>query len=164
MRNVGAAGMAGHRRHDPPARARPVAGNRAGERMHRAPPCAAAVSAEPVAAPAPAPVAAVVAEVAAPAVAEPVAAPVAAVVAAPVVAPKPVFALPTAELDQLAQSSGLQWVGTSPERAAAVQAAIAAEPVAVHVPRVRPPVAPVQAEPLVMVETKRDLGKMDLPF
>ena len=128
---------------------------------------AAAVVAEPVApvlASAPAPIAAVVVEVPAPATAEVVAAPVAAIVAAPVVAPKPVFALPTAELDQLAQNSGLQWVGTSPERAAAVQAAIAAEPTVVHVPRVRSAVAPIQAEPLVMVETKRDLGKMDLPF
>jgi ribonuclease E len=122
------------------------------------------VVAEPVVALASTPVVAEVAEVAAPVVVEPVAAPVAAIVAAPVVAVKPVFALPTAELDQLAQSSGLQWVGTSPERAAAVQAAIASEPIVVHVPRVRPAVAPVQAEPLVMVETKRDLGKMDLPF
>jgi ribonuclease E len=47
---------------------------------------------------------------------------------------------------------------------AAVQAAIAAEAAVVHVPRVRPVLPPVQAEPLVMVETKRDLGKMDLPF
>ena len=83
---------------------------------------------------------------------------------AAVVAPKPVFALPTAELDQLAQNSGLQWIGTSPERAAEVRAAIAAEAVVAHVPRGRPAPVSVQAEPLVMVETKRDLRSMDLPF
>jgi ribonuclease E len=34
----------------------------------------------------------------------------------------------------------------------------------VHVPRERPPVVEIKNEPLVMVETKRDLGAMKLPF
>ncbi len=74
------------------------------------------------------------------------------------------FVLPTAELAEVAQSSGLQWVGTDANRAAAVQAAIAAEPKPVHVPRERPPASVVETEPLVMVETKRDLRDMQLPF
>ena len=76
----------------------------------------------------------------------------------------PAFSLPTADLVALAQNSGLEWVGSNPDRVAAVQAAIAAEPVQVHVPRERPPVAELSNEPLVLVETKRDLRNMDLPF
>ena len=45
-----------------------------------------------------------------------------------------------------------------------VQAAIAAEPQAVHVPRERPAAVNVDAGPLVLVETKRDLRNMTLPF
>lgn len=74
------------------------------------------------------------------------------------------FELPLAALDQVAQGSGLQWVRTDAERAAAVQAAIAAEPKPVHVPRERPPAVVIDNEPLVLVETKRDLRNMQLPF
>lgn len=74
------------------------------------------------------------------------------------------FALPLGELAQVAESSGLQWVNSDAAKIAAVQAAIAAEPKALHVPRERP--APVQIDqgPLVLVETKRDLNDMTLPF
>ena len=68
------------------------------------------------------------------------------------------------ELVQVAQSSGLSWVNSNPEKIAAVQAAIAAEPKPVHVPRERPAVVQVQEGPLVLVETKRDLRNMTLPF
>jgi ribonuclease E len=34
----------------------------------------------------------------------------------------------------------------------------------VHVPRVRPPAVVVEAASLVLVETKRDLREMQLPF
>jgi ribonuclease E len=74
------------------------------------------------------------------------------------------FALPIAELEQIAQGSGLQWIATDAQKAASVQAAIAAEPKPVHIPRERPPVVVIEDEPLVMVETKRDLGSMQLPF
>jgi ribonuclease E len=47
---------------------------------------------------------------------------------------------------------------------AAVQAAIAAEPKPVHVPRVRPPVTVLDEGPLVLVETQRDLRDLKLPF
>ena len=74
------------------------------------------------------------------------------------------FDLPLDALQQVAANSGLQWVNSDPARIAAVQAAIAAEPKPVHVPRERP--APVQLDtgPLVLVETKRDLRNMTLPF
>jgi ribonuclease E len=74
------------------------------------------------------------------------------------------YELPMASLVQVAQSSGLQWVNSDPEKIAQVQAAIAAEPKAVHVPRVRPPAVVVDEGPLVLVETRKDLSDMKLPF
>lgn len=132
----------------------------------------APVAAAPVA---PVPVAQAPAPVAAPVVA-PVTAPVAApapAVAAPVAAaPAPAaglprvqaFTLPLGELQQVAESSGLQWVNSDAAKIAAVQAAIAAEPKPIHVPRERPPVVVVDEGPLVLVETRRDLSAMKLPF
>ena len=119
---------------------------------------AVAPAAAPVQAPAPA---APRAERPQPTVAAVAAAPVAEVTAMPKAA---AFVLPLDELAQVAQGSGLQWVGTNVERAAAVQAAIAAEPAPVHVPRERPPAVVIDTEPLVLVETKRDLRDMQLPF
>ena len=58
----------------------------------------------------------------------------------------------------------MSWVNSDAEKIAAVKAAIAAEPKAIHVPRERPPVVQIEAAPLVMVETKRDLQDMKLPF
>ncbi|KAF1045701.1 Rne/Rng family ribonuclease [Xylophilus sp.] len=122
-------------------------------------PAAAPVAAEPfpaAAAPAAAP------EVAAPAPAAPV--PPEAVPAI-VQAPAPAaYALPVADLVQVAEASGLQWVQSDAEKVAAVRAAIAAEPAPVRVPRERPPVAVVDEGPLVLVETRRDLGALKLPF
>jgi ribonuclease E len=74
------------------------------------------------------------------------------------------YALPQEDLIQVAQGSGLQWVNTSADSVAKVQAAIAAEPQPVHVPRERPAPVNVDAGPLVLVETKRDLRNMTLPF
>jgi ribonuclease E len=74
------------------------------------------------------------------------------------------YTLPSGELEQVAQGSGLQWVNSDAARIAAVQAAIAAEPKPVHVPRVRPAPVVQEASPLVLVETKRDLRNMTLPF
>ncbi len=74
------------------------------------------------------------------------------------------FVLPLGELAQVAHSSGLSWVNSDAEKIAAVQAAIAAEPKAIHVPRERPAVVQTQEAPLVMVETKRDLRDVTLPF
>jgi ribonuclease E len=60
-------------------------------------------------------------------------------------------------MQAVAQSSGLEWVNSNPERVAAVQAAIAAEPKPVHVPRERPPLVILDEGPLVLVETRKDL-------
>ena len=69
-----------------------------------------------------------------------------------------------ASLMAVAQSSGLQWVNSDPEKIAQVKAAIAAEPLPVHVPRERPPAVVIDDGPLVLVETRKDLSEMKLPF
>ena len=74
------------------------------------------------------------------------------------------YELPTDELAQIAEGSGLQWVNSNAERVAEVRAAIAAEPRPVHVPRARPPAIVLDEGPLILVETRRDLGNMVLPF
>ena len=91
----------------------------------------------------------------APAVAEPT--PVAAVKAAP-------FVLPMDELTAIAQTAGLQWVNSDAERIRQVQEAIAQEPKPVHVPRERKPVVVLDEGPLVLVETRKDLAQVTLPF
>ncbi len=123
-----------------------------------APVVATPVAAAPVVAAAPAPVAApaLVAVAAAPA---PVAAP--ATAGLPKVAH---FVLPMADLQGIATSAGLQWVNSDADKIAAVQAAIAAEPKPVHVPRERPPVVTLDEGPLVLVETRKDLAGLTLPF
>jgi ribonuclease E len=74
------------------------------------------------------------------------------------------FELPVTDLVQVAEGSGLQWVNSDAEKIAAAQAAMAAEPKPVRVPRERPPVVVVDEGPLVLVETRRDLTEMKLPF
>ena len=76
------------------------------------------------------------------------------------------YALPVADLAQVATTSGLQWVGSDAAKIAAVQASIAAElaNAPVHVPRERPQAVVVESANLVLVETKRDLRDMQLPF
>jgi ribonuclease E len=89
----------------------------------------------------------------------PIAAP-AAVVAAPVQA----FVLPTDSLQAVAEAAGLQWVNSDADKVRAVQAAMASEPAPVHVPRERPPLKVVDEGPLVLVETRKDLAQIKLPF
>ena len=95
-------------------------------------------------------------------------------------APRPVAAAPAAvvqglpkvqsytvsieELSRIAQASGLEWVNSDAGKVAAVQAAIAAEPKPIHVPREPKPVVLVDEGPLVLVETRKDLRNMPLPF
>jgi len=126
--------------------------------------------AAPVAAPAaqtPAPIAAPVP--AAPVAAAPVTAPAPAPVAAPVATPAGMpkvqaYTLGIDDLHAVAASSGLEWVNSDAEKVAQVQAAIAAEPAPVRVPREpKPPVA-LDDGPLVLVETRKDLRDMTLPF
>ena len=74
------------------------------------------------------------------------------------------YVLPTESLINVAQSVGLEWVNSDADKILAVQAAMAAEPKPAHVPRApRPPVV-VEDGPLVLVETKRDLSQLKLPF
>ena len=108
-----------------------------------------------------APAPAAVAE--APAALPPVAAtPVAsAAQAAPKAAP---FVLPMDDLQRLAEASGLQWVNSDGEKIRAAQAAMAAEPAPIRVPRERKPLVVVDEGPLVLVETRKDLSQLKLPF
>jgi ribonuclease E len=138
-------------------------------------PAPATPSVAPVNAPAPA--------MAAPA---PVAAPVAAVpnapATAPATAPKPAapaaaaspaaralpkvqsYTLSVAEMQAIAAASGLEWVNSDASKVAQAQAAIAAEPRPVHVPREPRPAVVLDEGPLVLVETRKDLRDMTLPF
>jgi ribonuclease E len=74
------------------------------------------------------------------------------------------FDLPIDSLAQMAQSSGLVWVNSDTAKVAAVQAAIAAEPKPVRVPRERPPAVVLDEGPLVLVETRKDLNTLKVPF
>ena len=64
----------------------------------------------------------------------------------------------------VASAAGLQWINSDADKVAAVQAAIAAEPKPVHIPRERPPAVVLDEGPLVLVETRRDLRDLQLPF
>jgi ribonuclease E len=74
------------------------------------------------------------------------------------------YQLPTDELRQLAGSAGLEWVLSDAERIRAVQQAMAAEPPPVRVPREPRRQVLVDEGPLVLVETKKDLSQLKLPF
>ena len=74
------------------------------------------------------------------------------------------YDLPVSELEGLAHASSLEWVQSNPSRVAEVQAAIAAEPKPVHVPRERPPLVVLDEGPLILVETRRDLQQLAMPF
>ncbi|PUE45829.1 ribonuclease E/G [Limnohabitans sp. 2KL-1] len=74
------------------------------------------------------------------------------------------YALPIDSLQQIAQTSGLVWVNSDQAKVAAVQAAIAAEPQPVRVPRERPAAVVVSEGPLVLVETRKDLNQLQVPF
>ncbi len=91
---------------------------------------------------------------------------------APAVQEAPAFGLPRVQpytlpvdmLQGVAQASGLEWVQSDPVRVAQAQAAIAAEPKPVHVPREPRVVVLPDEGPLVLVETRRDLRDVALPF
>ena len=98
----------------------------------------------------------------------PVGAPVA--VAAPVVAAPAVvavaapFVLETDALVAVAETAGLQWVNSDADKIRAAQQAMASEPQPAHVPRAAKPAAAADNSPLVMVETRKDLSQVTLPF
>ncbi|MEN9842427.1 MAG: hypothetical protein RLZZ612_256 [Pseudomonadota bacterium] len=74
------------------------------------------------------------------------------------------YRLPIDELEALVQTAGLQWVHSDAEKAARAQAAIAAIPRPIHVPRLRPEPVATDEGPLILVETRRDLRTTVYPF
>ena len=74
------------------------------------------------------------------------------------------FELPLGDLHQIVQAAGLQWVNSDADKVRATLEAMAREPKAAHVPRVITAAATVDEGPLVLVETKRDLHQVKLPF
>jgi ribonuclease E len=81
-----------------------------------------------------------------------------------IVPPVPQFELPTHALEQLADEAGLQWVQSDADKVRSVQQAIADEPPQAHVPRERKPAVLADDGPLVLVETRKDLSQLGLPF
>jgi ribonuclease E len=86
------------------------------------------------------------------------------VVAAITAAPAKAFALPIDDLRALAASAGLEWVNSDAERILVVQRAMANEPKPAHVPRTPRPRVVIDEGPLVLVETRKDLSQLKLPF
>ena len=74
------------------------------------------------------------------------------------------FELPLGDLQAIASSAGLEWINSDAAKVQTVQATIAAEPLPVHVPREAKPVVLIDEGPLVLVETRRDLAAVKLPF
>lgn len=74
------------------------------------------------------------------------------------------FVLPTEQMHAIAHNVGLQWVTSDADKVAAVQAAIAAEPAAIRIPRERPAPVVLDDAPLILVETRKDLADLRLPF
>lgn len=74
------------------------------------------------------------------------------------------FVLPLDELQAIAGEQGLQWVSSDAEKIRAAQDAIAREPKPVHVPREIKPAVSLEEGPLVLVETRKDLSQVKLPF
>lgn len=83
------------------------------------------------------------------------------VAAAPVAEP---YVLPMTDLQAIAQAAGLEWVNSDADKVRAVQEAIAAEPKPVRVPRERKPAVVLDEGPLILVETRKDLNQVTLPF
>ena len=89
------------------------------------------------------------------------------VVAAAPAAPAPraePYALPIDSLNAVASAAGLEWVHSDSDKVRAAQAAIASEAQAPRTPRAPKPAVKVDDGPLVLVETKKDLSQIKLPF
>jgi ribonuclease E len=74
------------------------------------------------------------------------------------------YTLPLQDLAQMAQSCGLEWINSDAEKIRVAQQSIAAQPKPIHVPRERPAPLVIDEGPLVLVETRRDLRNLSLPF
>jgi ribonuclease E len=76
----------------------------------------------------------------------------------------PEFVLPASDLEALAASAGLQWVSSDADKVRAVREAMSREPAPTHVPREPKPPVVLDDGPLVLVETRKDLSQITLPF
>jgi ribonuclease E len=74
------------------------------------------------------------------------------------------YALPIDRLNAVANEAGLEWVHSDSDKVRAAQAAIAAEAKPPRVPRESKPPVAIDDGPLVLVETKKDLSQIKLPF
>jgi ribonuclease E len=95
---------------------------------------------------------------------EPVAAPEPTPAAEPTSAPAAAFVLETDALQAVAETAGLQWVNSDADKIRAAQEAMAKEAKPVHVARAPKPVEAIDDGPLVLVETRKDLSQVKLPF
>jgi ribonuclease E len=100
-----------------------------------------------------------------PVAAEPAASPPIVVPATPQVSVRAEpYQLPIDQLNAVASSAGLEWVHSDADKVRAAQAAIAAEAPPPRVPRRPKPPQQLDDGPLVLVETKKDLSQITLPF
>jgi ribonuclease E len=67
-------------------------------------------------------------------------------------------------LAEVARGAGLEWVNSDADKVRTVQDAIARQPAPVRVPREPRPVVLIDEGPLILVETRRDLASLPLPF
>jgi ribonuclease E len=74
------------------------------------------------------------------------------------------FVLPIQALQSLAAEAGLQWVHSDAQKVQAAQEAMALAPKPAHVPRLPKPRVVVDEGPLVLVETRKDLSQVRMPF
>ena len=74
------------------------------------------------------------------------------------------FVLETDALQAVAETAGLQWVNSDSDKIRAAQEAMAKEAKPMHVARAPKPVVSVDEGPLVLVETRKDLSQVKLPF
>ena len=82
----------------------------------------------------------------------------------PAPAAAPHFELPIGDLQALAASAGLEWVNSDAQRIQVVREAMAHEPKPARVPRAPRPRVVLDDGPLVLVETRKDLSQLKLPF
>jgi ribonuclease E len=83
---------------------------------------------------------------------------------APAAAAAESYALPMESLVAVAEAAGLQWVNSDVGKIEAAQSAMAADAPPVHVAREIKPMTADHDGPLVLVETKKDLSQVKLPF
>ncbi|WP_292456248.1 hypothetical protein [Methylibium sp.] len=83
---------------------------------------------------------------------------------APIAAELAAYELPMNELAAVAEGSGLEWVNTDAQKVRQAQEAMANAPKPAPAPRAPKPVVELDDGPLVLVETRKDLSQVKLPF